>query len=254
MNPITGTFRPAPVLGIIAPMGAGKSSFLKGLQTAARTLRVKIIPSPMAGPLKDIARHMGWNGEKDEPGRRLLQMLGTDCGRECIGQDLWVNTWAASAHALVLRHRWDPSMQLPLIVADDIRFQNEAMLFDRLGGHLVRIDRPGYTFSPDGHASETGFEWPCKDPLHGNRQTMKEQVVVNDGSVEDLHEKAGVWLRDFLDVQWKMLGVALRDSFEPTLTACINGPRCQIQYPLTDEEKKAQAQQAAKPPPHARPH
>lgn len=42
-----------------------------------------------ADRLKEIAREVGWNGEKDEKGRRLLQELGSVVRRYDL--DIWVN-------------------------------------------------------------------------------------------------------------------------------------------------------------------
>ena len=79
------TTKPRLLFGIHGPAGSGKTTMAKGLigallnhDDATHTIL------PFAKPVKDVARNMGWNGEKDEKGRRLLQLLGTECGRECI--------------------------------------------------------------------------------------------------------------------------------------------------------------------------
>ena len=63
--------------------------------------------------------------------RQALQTLGTEWGRDCLGADFWVRIWAAEAanHAHV--------------VADDVRFPNEAAAIRGAGGLVIRIDRAG---------------------------------------------------------------------------------------------------------------
>jgi hypothetical protein len=99
--------------------------------------------------------------------RHLLQTLGTEWGRTCIEPDVWLKCWGASA-AL---H--------PRVVADDVRFPNEAQLIKDLGGEVWLIVRPGL-IDTSGHASEGSLaDWPF------------DRVIANDGTVEDM-------LRDLL--------------------------------------------------------
>ena len=42
--------------------------------------------------IKFIAKeYYGWNGEKDESGRALLQRIGTELGRDKVGVNIWVD-------------------------------------------------------------------------------------------------------------------------------------------------------------------
>jgi hypothetical protein len=94
--------------------------------------------------------------------RQALQTLGTEWGRDCVGADLWVRLWAADA----VNH--------PHIVADDVRFPNEAEAIRRAAGLVIRIDRKGAgSASGAGHVCETmPFE--------------SDVVVANDGTPEAL--------------------------------------------------------------------
>ena len=98
--------------------------------------------------------------------RQALQTLGTEWGRDCIGADFWVRIWAAEAanHAHV--------------VADDVRFPNEAAAIRAAGGLVVRLDRPGAgSASGADHVSERmDFE--------------ADSVIVNDGTAADLARAA----------------------------------------------------------------
>jgi hypothetical protein len=99
--------------GVIAFSG----QMYAGKTTSAEIVRSLLVDScilSMAAPLKNYARLLGWNGEKDKKGRRLLQLIGTECGRECIDQDIWVKKWWETA-----------SKESGYVIVDDLRFQNE---------------------------------------------------------------------------------------------------------------------------------
>lgn len=98
--------------------------------------------------------------------RRLLQVLGTEVGRDMIGADVWVDIMAKS-----IAHEKNA-------VITGIRFPNELAAIRRHGGELVWIDRPGVgavnTHKSDNTLTELDFDL----------------VVHNDGSLEDLHTQA----------------------------------------------------------------
>jgi hypothetical protein len=110
------------LIGIHGPAGSGKS-------TAARVIcdYFDAIILPFAKPLKDFAAQLGWDGLKDEKGRRLLQLLGTECGRKCICEHIWVQHWMKM---------YDPSRNT---VADDIRFENEITAIMENKGFLIKL-------------------------------------------------------------------------------------------------------------------
>lgn len=91
--------------------GAGKT-------TAAIELQRRIPNSEiisLATPIKEFAHSLGWKGIKDKKGRRLLQLLGTECGRKCIREAIWVDKWLEAALA----------SGKSTIICDDLRFQSE---------------------------------------------------------------------------------------------------------------------------------
>ncbi len=128
-------------IGITGNMGAGKTTLANAIERNYPEVEVR----PFAEKVKEIARMMGWNGQKDDKGRRLLQLIGTECGRDCLGDDIWVRHWLSSLS--------DSEGWPMIVVADDVRFANEAAAIRSLGGIIVRVDRPGYC--GNGHASET---------------------------------------------------------------------------------------------------
>ena len=133
-------------VGFSGPAGVGKSTFATSVGLSLQKLGFSTYDRPFAGPLKLIAKQMGWNGEKDEKGRRLLQLLGTECGRECIGENCWIDMW---------KERRPDSREIYL--ADDVRFQNEVDVLDI----CFRLDRSGNPPPISYHASEAW--WMLED-------------------------------------------------------------------------------------------
>lgn len=166
----------ALIIGLVGKAGSGKS-------TAARILSAEMGFSrrPMAYGLKAMLGALGvpstiLDGDiklKSMPlpvlggmtFRYAAQTLGTEWGRNYMGQDFWVNTWKASNPAGVD------------VVADDVRFANEAAALRDLGGIIVRIRRTGAgeVGAAAQHASETE-----QDAI------LHDYEIDNSGTVDDL--------------------------------------------------------------------
>lgn len=140
-----------------------------GLAQSGKTTAANFIPGvkilSFADPVKQIAlSSFNWDGIKDEKGRRLLQVIGTECGR-AYDNDIWIN-----------KMREQIKIYTPLynvIAIDDCRFDNEPELVKELGGIVIEILRPGCV--PDGHASEQGIS-PHLIDYH----------IMNDSTLEQL--------------------------------------------------------------------
>lgn len=113
----------------------------------------RVVKVSMADALKEMARRFGWDGRKDERGRRLLQLLGTEVCRQCIRDDYWV-TEAEKRIAAA----FDGGAKI--VVVPDIRFPNEAEMVKRLGGIVWRVERPSlYPIqNQDTHPSELAMD------------------------------------------------------------------------------------------------
>jgi len=116
------------VIGICGYAQVGKTTLAKALQ---EILPHATFALPFALPVKFIAeRIFGWDGQKDERGRRLLQVVGTDAGR-AYDPDIWVRIWEKEAVK---------SLEFGMsVIADDVRFQNEVDAIHRLGGTVIRL-------------------------------------------------------------------------------------------------------------------
>lgn len=149
-----------------------------------------------ASPVKAIATIMGWDGNKDEKGRKLLQSLGTETGRaydELMWLKLMQKSLKANAVTPTFKDKWSKE-HVSLIwwaylrtlienvgdeepedwVTDDVRFDNEAEWIHSKGGYVIQVSRPG--FNGDKHASEKGVS----DHLIDLRITAKDTDELKD--------------------------------------------------------------------------
>lgn len=163
--------------------GAGKSTAAMHLVKRHRFERVRF-----AGPLKAMMAALGLtaaeiDGDRKELPCELLggktprwamQTIGTEWGRQCIGDDLWIRAWRAAVDRL-------PS-GAPVVV-DDCRFPNEAEAVRAAGGLIVRINRQG-AGTASAHESEQHYIEP-------------HTVIANDGAEERLFGRVDSVVRDW---------------------------------------------------------
>lgn len=168
---------PPRVVGLSGLAGCGKSTVASYLVRAHGYTRVRF-----ADPLKNGMRAaFGLTDEeiegklKELPCDKLegktprfgMQQFGTEFGRNTLGEDLWVNAWKRLVADLPPYAR---------VVADDVRFPNEAGAIWSLGGFIFKIERPGQqTITTSGHASETQ-----------QARIEYDGKIINDGSIADL--------------------------------------------------------------------
>jgi len=128
---------------------------------------------PFAKPVKDFAFQLGWDGKKDQKGRRLLQLIGTECGRECINKDIWIKHWSKT-----VKQYFNDGMKI--IIADDVRFDNEVDMIHRSHGYLIKVvGRSAATLEDLDHPSELGI-----DKTHCNH------VINNSGTIVALEKRS----------------------------------------------------------------
>jgi hypothetical protein len=122
-----------------------------------------------ADKLKDLARLIGWNGEKDETGRKLLQELGIGA-REILGDDVWIRAVDREIYGGEAGPGW--------VVVTDVRLPNEAEWIRSNGGQVWKVIRKGAALSTpaSNHVSETSVD-----------EIRPDVIVPNVGSIEDLH-------------------------------------------------------------------
>lgn len=195
------TFR---IIGLSGRMGVGKN-------TVANYLVAKhgYADLAFATPLKEAAAAIfGFNREQlhgklkevvdpfwEMTPRKVLQLLGTDCVRKVIRDDVWVKRaqqcvdetrkryqamYVDDVAAIQMGITFDAVGFVPKgIVVTDCRFSDEAYAIQQWGGEMWRLDRPGFS-SKDGdrkdlHVSETALD---------NWNGFKKVLVNNIGTVE----------------------------------------------------------------------
>ncbi len=118
----------------------------------------------------------GWEAFLREGGGRLpplsvgqlLQTLGTDCFRDCVGKNVWVDATLAPWRAA----------GCPPTVITDVRFPNESAAIREAGGVVILVVRKNAECNDGrsgGHASECALD--NEDP---------DAIIPNDGSLVDL--------------------------------------------------------------------
>jgi hypothetical protein len=115
------------------------------------------------GDLKEVPSYQYIGGRTP---REFQQWLGTEFGRNMIGQDIWI----ACAMNQANMHK--------NVVFTDVRFPNEVAAVQNAGGIVVRIERDVPTNQYSDHSSETMID-----------QLMAGIRIANDGSIGDLHDR-----------------------------------------------------------------
>ena len=144
---------------------------LSGKAEAGKTLSARMISSYLTElgfkavmiPYGDYVKHtakliFGWNGEKDEAGRNLLQWWGTDVVR-AYNPYFWSETVVRLVDVL--------QNQVDYVIVDEARFPDEISIWNRYPFTVttVRVERPGHEnkLTPEqrAHISETALDsWP----------------------------------------------------------------------------------------------
>lgn len=148
------------VLIVSGKAGSGKSFFADQLQHMyEKVYGLRVAQLAFADPLKMVAKNLyGWDGEKGESGRHLLQELGTDivqqnnilCWTNCIIEimkgletefDLFIISDARFAHEI--DHTKD---SLPLADIITVRIEGKTSLAGEASEHSSETDLDEYVF------------------------------------------------------------------------------------------------------------
>lgn len=124
--------------------------------------------------------------------RLLMQLLGTECGRDIIHPNIWVNSlmsqykpsdlWYAKARRI--GKTIPPPFGYPNWVITDVRFPNEAEAIKKRNGLLIRVESKRCNYD-DNHPSETAL-----DDYGGKGNEVRtdawDKIIFNDSSLIDL--------------------------------------------------------------------
>ncbi len=158
------------------------ANILKG-QLEADGYRVLIVH--FADLLKHICRSFfGWDGQKDDAGRHLLQYVGTDIIR-AKRPDYWVNFVVDILG--MFPDEWD------YVLIPDCRFPNEIACFQKAGFDSIHIRVVRHSFtSPltaeqQAHPSETALDSSKPDYYIYNDGTLHDMELALSNVVTDLN-------------------------------------------------------------------
>lgn len=167
------------IIGVTGAAGAGKSTVAERLHRSHGFTRMKF-----AGPLKAmigaLLSEMGYSDQMIEAAiegdmkelpvslmpnvthRKLMQTLGTEWGRDTIGEDFWVDVMRTAIASM------PPDEN---IVIDDVRFENEAKLIRDLGGSIVSVSGRGGIGGDHPSEVRSGISW---DVQYHNTGTIQD--------------------------------------------------------------------------------
>lgn len=129
--------------------------------------------------LSAVIDELGWEGYKSsewaEEIRTLLQRMGTEVGRNILGENIWVDAIFN-----------DPTNFRKNLVVSDVRFPNEAdYIYERYDGIVIRINRnnvgPINNHSSDNYVDQLDAAWD----------------IDNDGTLEDLENELLTILKEY---------------------------------------------------------
>jgi hypothetical protein len=130
--------------------------------------------------------------------RLLLQLLGTDCGRNIIHPNIWVNALMSEykgwfdEQGVVIDNNTGRKMKYPNWIITDTRFPNELKAVQSKGGLNIRVKRPkpliktGNKTTDDvlNHTKNYGIvEHESETALD---QAEFDYVIYNTGTIQDL--------------------------------------------------------------------
>jgi len=170
------------LIGLHGAAGSGKDTFASAL-TYGTKWETRAFADPLYEAVAAITRMpVSWlknraNKERVIPWigkspRELLQLLGTEFGRNMIRDDFWIQ--------LAMQPPTNP--ESTGIVYPDVRFDNEAQAVISRGGVILEVVRPG-----DSCLAGTTQAHTSEKPLSRH---LIFATIQNDGTLDDLRQAA----------------------------------------------------------------
>lgn len=156
------------LIGITGAAGSGKNTvadMIPGAHVIQLADPLYAMLSEMLGIDIDVLRLRStkehvipWIGKSP---RQLLQTLGTEWGRGCVRDDLWIR---------LLDRRLVSMRSRTVVAVADVRFDNEADYIREVGGEVWHIRRHGVVGGT--HVSESGVTVKPGDVVISNDSTI----------------------------------------------------------------------------------
>ncbi|BCS83311.1 putative deoxynucleotide monophosphate kinase [Cotonvirus japonicus] len=189
------------LIGLVGSKGSGKTTGAEYL-----TKQCDYVEKSFADPLKEACKHLfllddhqvyGTQEQKETPDprwfdctpRKILQYVGTDLLRNNLD-----NIMPGLGHEIFTRHfklwyeaeiKKNPNIK---VVISDVRFHNEAEFIKKLGGFLIKIERPG-SDNFDFHASEIELKSIQTDIIISNVKSINEYYQNLDTAINIFETK-----------------------------------------------------------------
>lgn len=171
------------VIAISGHAQNGKDTVANFLKDSLEEVGEAVLVAHYADLVKFICkRFFGWNGEKDEYGRHLLQYVGTDIVRT-QEPDYWVNFILDMLR--FFGDNWD------FVIIPDSRFPNEIDGLRNAGLDVthLRVERKNFisplTKEQQMHPSETALDNVTPDVL-----------IENEGTLDDLKKRVEQYIKE----------------------------------------------------------
>lgn len=184
-----GEVKPGKLIAFAGKQGAGKTTISRMVK---QELGGRIVP--FAAPIKDMLasvgvdqRHLyGTQDEKLEPvellcgksARYALQTLGTEWGRETIGQTIWTGMWTKRVRELL-----ESGCN---VYCDDVRFPSEIDLVNELGGTVFYLVGRGHIATKPKRSIRKPWTWftkPHSSELIHNNPSIYQTVPADNSTV-----------------------------------------------------------------------
>ena len=129
------------IIGLLGHQGVGKNYIAEKILPEILPQSRNTVVLAFADHLKiDCVSKLGADfdkvyGEKDYETRKLLQITGTEEGRDKYGKDIWIKTLENWVKVL-------NSRGIERFIISDVRFANEAEWVKSMGGTLIKISSP----------------------------------------------------------------------------------------------------------------
>lgn len=205
----------AKLIGIAGPKQSGKDTVAKMIQSQSGYSweikkfagKLKVILSLLTGipvhlmedeETKNSKLGMEWNieGIGTMTVRQALQFIGTDLFRAYFHKDTWVNALFAEytpgpkTGTMTTRQfvdgEWPELKEVyPDWIISDVRFPNEAKAIRERNGIIIKVERPGFTWSD---------EHPSENALTGYRF---DYIIDNSGGYEDLKNEVRKFIKKY---------------------------------------------------------
>lgn len=175
------------IIGFSGKAEHGKTTAAQGVEKYLKEQGYKVAIVPLAKRLKEQAKLLGWDGEKDEKGRRLLQELSWPI-KNYHGEDIYAK-WCIEEAI---------NNGLEIVLVDDIRMYAEVKYFCKYSREnnslfqMIRVDRPNHKskLTPEqlNDISETQLD-----------DYIFEYGIENKGTTEEFQSKAIKCVKEILN-------------------------------------------------------